>query len=192
MKYVDALAERGSGGGGESLSLEVVVVYDDLETGLKASQALDRTMQRLETSVDMQVNFWRFDLFRESAFLQRVARQEADIVFFSTHGQAQLPATVDSWFREWLGRQRGEPRALAVWLDDQTKDTPGATEMVQELSAAARLAGVDVFLHATEAETEWESAFEDIHRRAETRTLLLDEVLHRVERPPFREWGINE
>lgn len=192
MKYVDALAERGSGGRGEALSLDVLVVYDDLETGLKASQTLDRTMQRLETSVDMQVNFWRFDLFREPAFLQQVASQKADIVFFSTHGRAKLPATVDSWFREWFGRQRGEPRALAVWLDDKAKDTPGATEMVEELSAAARLSGVDVFLHVAEAETECESVIEDIHRRAETRTLLLDEVLHRVERPPFREWGINE
>ena len=152
MKCADALAERGSAGGGEALSLDVLVVYDDLETGLKASQTLDRTMQRLEATVDMQVNFWRFDLFREPAFLQQAARQEADIVFFSTHGRAKLPATVDSWFREWFACQRDEPRALAVWLDDQAKDTAGATEMVEELSAAARLAGVDVFLHA-EAET---------------------------------------
>jgi hypothetical protein len=174
------------------LSLEVLLLYEDLETGLKASQALDRTVHQLEATVDMQVNLCRFDLFGEPAFLQQGAMPEADVVFLSTHGSARLPATLDSWFREWFGRQRDKPRALAVLLNNRMKDTPGAAEMVQELSAAARLSGVEVFLHAPGPETEWESTMKDIHRRAETRTLLLEEVLHRAERAPSREWGINE
>ncbi|HTL59405.1 MAG TPA: hypothetical protein VL361_27285 [Candidatus Limnocylindrales bacterium] len=152
MKRVDDFAERGSGVGAGTLS--VLVVYEDLETGLRASEALDRTVQRLEAPVDLQVDFWRSDLFCEPAFHQQVARQKADIVFLSAHGQTQLPPTVNSWFREWLGRRVLEPRALAVLLDDNAEDTSAATTMVEELSAAAQRAGVDVFLPAADAETE--------------------------------------
>ena len=143
MKRVDVFAERGSGVGAGTLS--VLVVYEDLETGLRASEALDRTVQRLEAPLDLQVDFWRSDLFCEPAFHQQVARQKADIVFLSAHGRAQLPPTVNSWFREWLGRRVLEPRALAVLLDDNAEDTSAATRMVEELSAAAQRAGVDVF-----------------------------------------------
>jgi len=192
MKYADSVVERGDGGGGRSLSLQVLVVYEDLETGLRARQALEQTVQRLEATVDVRVNLWRFDLFREPAFLQHAAKEEADIVFFSTHAQAQLPAAVDSWFREWFARQGDEPRALAVLFDDPGKEMPTATDIMEALGGAARLAGVDVFLYGAETETKWESAIEHIQRRAETKTMLWDEDLHRAERPPFPDWGINE
>lgn len=186
-----ALVAHESGGGEGTHRLGVLVVYEDLETGLRASETLGRTVQKLEPPTDVQVDFWRLDLFHEPALLQEVTMQEADIVFFSVHNLAKLPATVDLWFQQWLGRQCGERRALAVSLDGNAKDTPGAIK-VKELSAAAKLAGVDVLLHAAEVEAERESTIEDIHRRAERKTLLLQEVLHQVERRPSGRWGINE
>lgn len=195
MNRVDGRAERESWDGRETLSLDVLVVYEDLETGLRASETLDRIARRLKATVDMHVDFWRYDLFREPVIFQQLARQEAGIVFFSTHGRTQLPATVNSWFRERFGCQGDGPRALAVLLDEKAKDAPGAAEMLEELSAAAQLAGVDVFPQVTEAagaETQRQSALEDIRRRAETKARLPDEVLHEAERPFFREWGINE
>ena len=190
MKPAEALTEPGSGEDRETLS--VLVVYEDLETGLRASEALDRTMQRLQAPVEVQVDFWRSDLFREAAFLQQVTAQQADIVFLSTHGRGQLPRTLHSWLHQWFGCQGGEPRALAVLLDTKGRDLPGVTKMLEELSRAARLAGVDMFLHAAEPKAEWERAIEEIHCRAETKTVLLDEVLLHADRPAFREWGINE
>jgi hypothetical protein len=191
MKSLEGFAKCGDAGGGGDLNLKALVVYEDLETGLRARQSLERTLQRLEASLDIQIDLWRFDLFDRPAFLKHATEQNADIVVFSTHGQAQLPATVDLWLREWFVRQGDEPRALAVLLDDQAMDLPGASKMVEVLSAAARRAGVDVFLPAA-PERQWEPAIHNIHHRANTRTLLLDEVLHRLDRPPSRDWGINE
>ena len=190
MNSLEGFAKCGDVGG-EALSLNVLMVYEDLETGLRARQSLERTLHRLDASVDIQIDLWRFDLFDRPAFLKHATEQNADIVVFSTHGQAQLPVTVDLWLREWFMRQGDEPRALAVLLDNQAMDLPGTSRMVEVLSAAARRAGVDVFLPAA-PETEWESAIHNIQHRANTRTLLLDEVLHRPDRPPSRDWGINE
>ena len=192
MSCAGALSEHGTGGGSGTLNLDVLVVYEDLETGLKASESLNRTVQQLESPVDMRVDFWRFDLFRDPAFLRQVAKEEADIVILSTHCRAQLPVTVNSWFREWLGRRGGEPRALAVLFDDRAKDTPDAAEMLKELSAAAQPAGVDVFLQPFNRETMLESALDNIHRRAETRLRLSEGVPRQPDRHSFRHWGINE
>ena len=87
---------------------------------------------------------------------------------------------------------QAEPRALVVSLDARERETPTANQMVEALSGMARQAGVDVFLHLEEAQTEWESAFEDVQRRAELRTALLDEVLRQAERRSYRDCGINE
>jgi hypothetical protein len=192
MSCAGALAERETGGGRGTLNLDVLVVYEDLETGLKASETLNRTVQRLESPVDMRVDFWRFDLFRDPTFLRQVTKEDADIVFLATHCRGQLPATVNLWFHEWLGHRGGEPRALAVLLDDTAKGTPGAAEMVKELSAAAQPAGVDVFLHPGNTEALLESALDDIHRRAETKLVLWDGVPGQTDRHWFRHWGINE
>jgi len=70
------------------------------------------------------------------------------------------------------------------------RETPTANQMVEALRGMARPAGVDVFLHVEEAQTE--PAFEVIQRRADMTTTLLGEVLHQVERQPYRHWGINE
>jgi len=184
MSCPEAVAEPGSGRGSETLS--ILVIYEDLESGLRAGQVLNRTVQRLQAPLEVRVDFWRSDLFREPAFLQQVAREEADIVFLSTNGRAQLPPTLHSWVRQWFGPQGSHPRALVVLLGDNANHTPGTTRMLEELSAAAQLAGVDVFRHAAAPETEWESAIEEIHRRSDTKTLLLDEVLHRAEQAAHR------
>ncbi len=188
MKSLDSFAENGVEVSAGTLGLDVLVVYEDLETGMRARHTLERTVQRLEASVDVQVELWRFDLFNRPPFQKQVAKQKADIVILSAHGQARVPAAVDLWFRQWFVRQSDEPRALAVLLDEQTMDRPGGAETVAELSAAARLSGVDVFL----SEAEWEPEFENLEHRANARTMLLEEVLRRVERPPARDWGINE
>ncbi len=93
MNCVGTSADAGSAAGKEPLRLDVLAVYEDFATGLRARQTLDQTVQRLEADADVQVNLWRFDLLREPALRQQAAEEaaEADIVFVSMHGQSELP-----------------------------------------------------------------------------------------------------
>jgi hypothetical protein len=177
-----------------SLKLDVLLVYEDAGTGLRAKQALDQTMLRLAVDTDVHVNAWRFELLREPALHQQAVNEaaEAEIVFFSAHGSEELPATVSLWFQHWLARRGGEPCALVVSLDTRERETPTANQMVVELSGMARRAGVDVFLHLEEAQVERVPALEEVQRRAELRTALLGEILRQAERHSYRDCGINE
>lgn len=192
MQSLNPHPERPNRATKESLNLDVLVLYDDLQTGLRASQSLHRALHELEPPVDIRVNFLRADLFSDPALLPQLTARSADIVFVSTHAQARLPANLDSWLRDWFDRQTGKPRALAVLVDERSANSPGAARLLDDLSSAARMAGVDVFLPQIGPESQWKSALDEIHHRAETRSLLLDAVLHQAEHPPLREWGLNE
>jgi hypothetical protein len=175
--------------------LDVLLMYEDLSTGLRARRLLDGVVTSLNLEVDFQANLWRFDLLGEPALLELAADEaaKADIVFVSAHGQHDLPAAIHLWFKQWLARKGSEPCALAVVLDPSTNDAPARNRMLEALGAVGGPAGVEVFVHAGVApESHWESAVQDIHWRAETRTAVLEEMLHRAELSSYREWGINE
>jgi hypothetical protein len=175
--------------------LDVLLMYEDLSTGLRARRLLDEVVTSLNLEVDFQANLWRFDLLGEPALLELAADEaaKADIVFVSAHGQHDLPAAIHLWFKQWLARKGREPCALAVVLDPSTKEAPARNRILEALGAVGGPAGVEVFVHAAVApESHWESAVQDIHWRAETQTAVLEEMLHRAELSSYREWGINE
>ena len=174
--------------------LGALVVYEDFQTGLRARQTLYRLAHRLEADVESRLNLWRMDLLEEASLCARAAQEaaEADIVFVSAHGGEKLPAAVNLWMEEWLCQKGSERCALVLSLDAIAQRTAAATQTVAGLEALAQLANVDVFLDINESPAEWESAFEEIHDRAETTTRLMDGILHEPGRQSFRHWGINE
>jgi hypothetical protein len=194
MKCLDTDAENPEAVGAGALRLDALVVYEDFATGLRAKHALDHAVQLLESAADVQVNLWRFDLLGEPGLRQRAAQEAAgaDLVFLSAHGQSGLPRTVNQWFQDCFARRGSEPCALAVSLDAGAKDTPSVSRLLEVLGAAARLAGVDMFVQFGEPQEELESAIEGIRQCAETTTMILEEFLHRAGGHSFRDWGINE
>jgi hypothetical protein len=179
----------------EKRELEVLLMYEDFGTGLRARRLLDGVVNSLDLEVDFRVNLWRLDLLREPALLQRatVEAAHADMVFLAVHGENELPAAVHLWLNRWLEHKGSEPCALAVVLDPASEEAPARSRAMEALNTVARLTGVDLFVQAAQPPpTEWESAVQDIQRRAVTRTGLLDEMLHRQELSSHRDWGINE
>ncbi|HWW01551.1 MAG TPA: hypothetical protein VNZ64_17770 [Candidatus Acidoferrum sp.] len=194
MQWSGTVADVGNAVREGPLKLAVLLVYEDFETGLRAREAIDQTVQRLAADADLHVNLWKFELLHEPALYQQAVNEavEADIVFIAARGHQELPDAVRLWVRQWLALKGGEPCALVRSLDANAANTPTAIKMLESLRTAGRRAGVDVFQHLGNVRTGWESAVRDLQHRAEMRTILLDEVLHQVERQPYRHWGINE
>lgn len=191
--YVDNESKAAAG---EAIGgVDVLLVYEDFSTGLRARQVFEQVARQLELEADFNVDLWKFDLLREPALLEWAANEavKADLVFLSAHGQGELPGTVNMWLRRWLERRGGEPCALVVLIDTLAGDTGAANQMLEALRATALAAGVDVFLHAAEAlPTERQPVLDEIHPYPETRTASPDELFHGVELHPNRDWGINE
>ncbi|HWV99007.1 MAG TPA: hypothetical protein VNZ64_04865 [Candidatus Acidoferrum sp.] len=177
--------------------LDVLLVYEDFSTGLRARRAFEKVACQLKLDADFKLGLWKFDLLREQALLERVATEaaQADIVLLSAHGPDELPEAAHTWFELWFERRGGEPCALVVLLDTLAGDTAKAHQAWEPLRAAALAAGLDVFLHpAEELQTERQSALDETRPHPESRAALMDlgESLQRAEPPPYRHWGINE
>src|ERR1043166_5679342 len=100
----------------ETPTLRVQMVYEDAETGLRAKRALESLAGHLELDADFNIGLSRFDLLREKAFRELAAREAegADILLLSAHGNETLPPGVLAWLEEWLIRNAGRQRFVAV------------------------------------------------------------------------------
>lgn len=75
-------------------ALEVLLVYEDFGTALRAQHSLDLLPPPFLTEVGLNTRMWRLDLLgvpllREQAALEAVA---ADLIIVSLHGREELPA----------------------------------------------------------------------------------------------------
>jgi hypothetical protein len=195
MTFVETDSHGGTPAGAATDSLSVLLVYEDLTTGLRARRAFEAAVQQPELEADFSVDLWRFDLLREPALLRMAANQasKADIVFLSAHGYGVLPAAVDLWLRQWLEQRGGEPSALVVLLDDVSGEDAAANQALRALRARAVAAGAEVFLQAGELfQAQRPFAFDDLQRHPEAVTMMPEQSQGELERHAHRDWGINE
>jgi hypothetical protein len=178
-----------------SSSLDVLLLYEDAPTALRAKRLLDQLVEHLNLIVTFHVLLRRFDLLDSPALdaLDGGDALDSDIVLLSVQGSKGLPGSVRVWLNRWLALKPDQPRALVFSLDTAARDSAAANQTLFFLQAAASRVGVEVFCHFAQTErSEFDAAIESIRYRAETTTLLLDETLHQSGSLSFRFWGIND
>lgn len=173
--------------GGKELHLRVLLIYEDLITGLRARRVFEEAVCRLGLEEDLDLTLWRGDLLREPECFTEAAHEveTADILFLSGHGNRELPVAVRECFLRWLTNRSHQPGALAVSLDSTAMGIPATIETLDALRRTAESAGVDVFLHPCEPlATRQEFTVEKI-QRPEVSSLRPDDQF-------YKHWGINE
>ncbi len=195
MRSLDTDSEDKATAGAGTGKLSVLLVYEDLSTGLRARRAFEETARRLASEADFNVDLWKFDLLREPVLLQWAtkAAADADIIFLSAHGYGELPHAVDLWLKRWLESRGGGPCALVVLLDQEAGDNAAATQALQGLHARALAGGVEIFLQAGGTlRTQQPSTLVDVQRDAKATAIIPGESHREFERHSYRDWGINE
>jgi hypothetical protein len=165
-------------------SLQVLLLYEDASTALSSKQLIDQIVEHLNMVVNFRLSLCRFDVLNLPVLRQAKVEEvlDSDIVVLSAHGDDDLPLFVRAWLETWLDRNPGQPRAVAMCLDGQTRDTTAAKQIQCFLQTFASHAGIEVFVHFNKSScSELDSAIEGIRYRAETTTALLDETLHRSD-----------
>ena len=143
------LVNQRTGDEADALTMEVMLVHEDLSAGRRGKEVLDQVALNLEPKADFLVNPWNFEMLRNPA-LQSQAVQDAahaNIVVLSAHGRAKLPAAVRAWLEVWLDRRGDSPCALVVSLDPSDRESSLANPMIKYVNALAWQAGVEVFPH---------------------------------------------
>jgi hypothetical protein len=178
---------------GVPLAPDAVLIYEDLSTGMRARHLFECAAPLFPWAPHFTMTMWRFDLLRVAAEreLALKAASVAVFVLISAHGSSMLPEYLKLWVKKWLDRKREQPCALVVALDEKSRDSDSASQMISWLQEGAKAKDVAVFPRfGLTPLTEIEAAVEVIPARAQTDFA----TLHKTQRWPdsHLDWGINE
>ncbi len=98
-------------------TLNVVIAYEDLETGKRAKKIYDFLVENLGHDCQFTNQMWKFELLGIPK-LREMAAQDAmmaDIVIISCHG-AELPSDFKAWVELWAA-EPNHPIALVALFD---------------------------------------------------------------------------
>ncbi len=127
--------------------LEVLVLYEDLSTALRAKHSLDRLADQLVAEVGFCVRWWRLDLLDASLLAEQAAIEAAaaSVIILSLHGRNELRSEACGWLNRWLTHKADRPCALAALLDPDPAHPNGPPPVVARLKQFAEAARADLF-----------------------------------------------
>jgi len=170
-------------------ALNVVIAYEDLETGKRAMKTYEYMVQQLGEQCLFANQMWKFDVLAVPK-LKDIASKDAaaaEIIIISAHGGRELPAEVKSWIEMWLS-YKTEASALVALFDTDTEFNPARTYLADIASRAQ----IEFFCQPGQwpGATHTRSTNTLAHPRSEKTIAFLANVTQEV--PSFPHWGINE
>src|ERR1051325_527110 len=83
--------------------INVVIAYEDFETGKHAKKTYDFLVEHLSEQCRFINQMWKFDVLSIPKLREMAAKDAAmaDIVIVSCHGAEDLPADVKAWIELW-------------------------------------------------------------------------------------------
>ena len=170
-------------------ALNVVIAYEDLETGKRAMKTYEYMVQQLGDECLFTNQMWKFDVLAVPKLKEIAAKDAAaaEIIIVSAHEGRDLPAEVKSWVEMWLG-YKTEASALVGLFGGQSETHP----IRAYLTEIARRAQIEFFCQpgiwpgapATRSTTTL------AHPRSEKTLAFLSTTTQEV--PSFPHWGIND
>jgi hypothetical protein len=174
--------------------LELLLIYEDIPTALRAKRAVDHVLGSEEARADCHIHAWRIDLLHDPDCSEQAMHEAltADILVLSTHGNNNASSKAASHLKQWVGLKRGAPCALVVSLDSESKLFTDVNPDLTELCFAATRNGMTVILHAGDP---LGSGLNDTHTEilhGALETSRFARAAAPVASMAPQRWGINE
>jgi hypothetical protein len=169
-------------GSPEALRINVVIAFEDVETGVRARTTVDRVQQLCGLETEPDYKFWKFDLLR-NPHMRRLAAldaSEAHVIVLSAHGRdPEWPVAVREWIAEWHWQRTDQPGALVVFLGGEYQQGAGGHPMLAFMEDIARGVGLEFFHRFWPAPggPGSRSTFTQLRDRAERSSCLLEGIL---------------
>jgi len=172
---------------------DLVVAYEDADTRNRALLLYDRLAQQLLDDYDFQCSWWKFEHLANPILQQEAADSavDANMVILSIHAHQELSPTQKAWVDDWAARRQHHKAALVVMIADTTQPERDAAPVLAHLRNAARISGMDFFLHGFELPVASVrlagTALPDL-------VAAIAPPLHGIiyQKVPATRWGINE
>jgi hypothetical protein len=127
--------------------LDVTILYEDFETGLRGKGVLELVSRELELPPQFKIEFWKLDLFQEPSLRQKAARAAgaSEVVILSAHGQDGVPVAFERWVEEWLEEKKDGSSAFVALLDRPEPEPADQHPILDLIRRATEKAGADFF-----------------------------------------------
>jgi hypothetical protein len=120
-------------------NVNILMVYEDSETGLRAKRSLLGLQALGLAASSMRTRLWRRELLSAELLRQQAAREAvaSDVIIISLHGDQPVPQEVAQWLDCWLERKAERPYALGVLLDKASTSPAGSHPLVAHFRKVA-------------------------------------------------------
>lgn len=170
-------------------ALNVVIAYEDLETGKRAMKTYEYMVEQLGEQCLFTNQMWKFDVFAVPKLKEIAAKDAtaAEVIIVSAHEGKPLPADVKAWIELWL-TYTTQASVLVGLFGGESIDSPVRTYLAE----VAERAKIEFFCQPG----IWPGTNEKHHAIArawkpnEKKFSFLAETTR--EKPPISHWGINE
>jgi len=176
-------------------SFNVVVAYEDVETGKHAKESYDFVAESLGRECRSASQMWKFEVLGIPQLRELAAEDAAmaDLIMISCRGEADLPVGVKTWIDLWLA-EKGNVIALAALFGPPVGQARQAPAIRAYLAEVAKRGRMQFFAQPD----EWPRKRDPQLQFGSPRPSALDEeafsMLPGTAQPDrhFPRWGINE
>jgi hypothetical protein len=126
----------------------VVIMYEDFGTGMRAKKGLDYVAEEFGNDLEFRHSMWRLDILQDPKLnvLAAPALAEADLLIISLRGEGQLPAKIRALINERLAQTVNHEIALVALFEGAATAT--RSSLYACLANLARQHSLDFFEQA--------------------------------------------
>jgi len=195
MQHTLIYPPLGSSELGANASFNVVIAYEDFESGKHAKKTYDFLTENLGGDYHFRNQMWKFDVLGIPKLREMAAKDAAagDIIIISCNGGNELPRAVKDWIELWLAEKSGAIAIVALF--DRPQDHLFQTREIRDyLAAVARRGHIEFFSQPDDElgimNTTEQFALVRGLKRDDKASGRLAAAAHRDH--SFPRWGINE
>ncbi len=164
--------------------LNVVIAYEDFETGKQAKNTYDHLVDQLGEEFRFNNQMWKFDVLTVPKLKEMAAKDAAaaDVIIIAAHGKSDLPREVKSWL-EMAFAEGIHALGLVALFDHDVQESPAQTYLAS-IAESAHLA----FFSSPGDLNKTETGLGGSRTGSDTWSFLTDGLEDRN----VSRWGINE
>jgi hypothetical protein len=133
-------------------STRVLLLYDDLDSGVYATEFFDRIAKMLHDDISMNFHIWNFESIHLTMLYKSIYESalNADIIAFAVQENHPIPAWISEWSQSWLElKQPGSCALLGILVNENWSSVYPEHPDLKPIRQLARSSGMDFFTQNT-------------------------------------------